>query len=158
MSLSQFKPLTKTVDVPGHGFSIEIRGLNFNDLTILIQNHRETIEKLFEDYNDTEASAESLLSGLLTKSPRFCAEVIALACDEPESVGNAEKLPLNVQLDALITVGQMTFEEAGGVKKFFEQVVVVIKGVTGVMEKLPASQMPTLQPRTAKQANTGTSD
>jgi len=156
MSLSNYNPETTTVDLPGRGGSLTVRGLSFQDLTALIRDHRETIEKLFNDYSDDGSNAHSLLTKLLTNSPEFCAHVIALACDEPEAVDNALRLPLTAQLDALIAVGKMTFEEAGGVKKFLEQIIMIIQGVTGVMEQLPASQTLTELQKKAKKANTGT--
>lgn len=156
MSLANYKPETTTVDLPGRGGSLTVRGLSFQDLTALIRDHRETIEKLFKDYSDEDSNAQNLLTKLLTNSPEFCAQVIALACDAPEAVNNARMLPITAQLDALIAVGKMTFEEAGGVKKFLEQIIMIIQGVTGVIDQLPASQMPTELLERAKKASTGT--
>lgn len=156
MSLANYEPETTTVDLPGRGGSLTIRGLSFQDLTALIRDHRETIEKLFNDYSDEETNAQSLLTRLLTNSPEFCAQVIALSADSPEHVEKARRLPVTVQLDALIAVGKMTFEEAGGVKKFLEQIIMIIQGVTGVIDQLPASQTQTDLLERAKKASTGT--
>lgn len=149
MSLSQFRPLTKAVALPSNG-SLDVRGLNFEDLTVLVDKHKDTLENLFSDYQDEDTSVQSLLTSLLKESPAFCAEVIALACDEPEATANARKLSFPVQVDALMSIGELTFSEAGGVKKFLDQLTLVFQGMSGTMVQLEHSLTQTVKQKKAK--------
>lgn len=111
---------------------LQIRGLSFIDIALLIAKHKDAIEQLIGVFKKGDAET-NIVSTLLTELPELASHVIACACDEPECADKARKLPLPVQLDALMAVGRLTFEEAGGVKKFAEQLADLFKSARMVL-------------------------
>lgn len=106
---------------------IDVRGLSFVDISLLINAHRADMEKLWALYNefakkegaDTLGDALVMRYGLelLNEAPGILANIIAVAADEPDRVTDISRLPATVQIDALVAIGRMTIEDFGGVKK-----------------------------------------
>lgn len=141
MSLANFQPETLTVTYKKSKF--EVRGLSIIDLSSILKTHMNDLEALFDMY---EQEAQGLNFGnialakyatrLIADAPGLVAHIIALACDEPDQVNQAQRLPMVTQIDALKKIGTLTFEEVGGVKKLIEE-------MAGLVSQLkPESQQP----------------
>jgi hypothetical protein len=126
MSLAEFQP--ERLTVTAKGVSFDVRGLSIIDISSVIKLHMNDLEALFDMY-EQEAQGLSFSNVALAKyatrliqdAPGLVAHIIALACDEPEQVNNAKRLPLIAQIDALKKIGKLTFEEVGGVKKLIAE-------------------------------------
>lgn len=137
MALSDFQP--EKIKITGKGVSFEVRGLSFVDLSSLIKTHMHDLEGLFTMYEQEannisfgNAAMARYMTNLIADAPGLVSHIIALASDEPESVNNALRLPILVQADALKAIGKLTFEEAGGAKKLFDQVMGLVKQMAPV--------------------------
>lgn len=130
MSLAAYRPITTKFKTGNVEF--DIRGLNVNDLSILIQTNLENFETLFSLGESAFSKAkldtlnqgdiQSLASSLATAIPGFIPAVIALVAveDSPYEarLNAASQLPFPLQVEIMFAVGKLTFDEVGGVKKF----------------------------------------
>jgi hypothetical protein len=132
MALSDFIPERRPVLVNGQAlFSVE--GLSLETLAVLVKTHLPDLEHVFDiivkGERVDETFPEQLIRvslGLATQAPGLVANIIAVASGEPindELIRTARRLPFPVQVDALTTIGSMTFEEVGGVKKAAESLM-----------------------------------
>ena len=135
MTLAALELPTETIQVGNRG-SFTVRGLSFVDVAALIQNHKNELDTIVGLFVSGKGSPDALFRTLLTEMPAVAAKIVACAADEPNEAGKILKLPVTVQLDALMAVGRLTFEEAGGVKKFAEQVVVLLGASNQVVQDL----------------------
>lgn len=126
MSLSDFTPETREVPLNKAGDkTLTVRGLNLDDLTFLVSNHLGDIATGMELYQQhktaviAENSLDRFIVAMMRVLPDLSAEIIAVACDEPERGDNARKLPLAIQIAALSEIASLTMEEAGGLKNLF---------------------------------------
>lgn len=126
MGLRDITLPTETISVGRASFTV--RGLSFDDLTSLIGRHQAALESLIDRYQEKGSDAE-VLQFLVRETPALAAQIIALASDEPDQEDAARKLPLPKQVDALTAVAKLTFEEAGGVKKFVDQLAGLFGGL-----------------------------
>ena len=144
MSLADFQP--ERITVKSKNFSMAVRGLSLIDCSALLRTHMSDLESLFEMY---EQEAQGLSFGnvavaryatrLISDAPGLVAHIIALACDEPEQLDNARRLPMIVQINALKAIGTLTFEEVGGVKKLIEELSGLVNQVRPQLQKQPES-------------------
>lgn len=106
---------------------IDVRGLSFVDISLLINSHRADMEKLWAMYNEFKRKDGGDLVGdalvmrygfeLLNEAPGILANIIALGADEQERIEQISRLPATVQIDSLVAIFKMTIEDFGGVKK-----------------------------------------
>jgi hypothetical protein len=108
-----------TADIPlGNGKTGKVRGLNADDLAILLTNHLEPISKAAALYAAakkdvyTKANLHSFVISCAKEFPDLMSEVISLAADEPSL--RTKKIALGVQMTALQEILRLTVEEAGG--------------------------------------------
>lgn len=111
---------------------LDVRGLSFNDISYLVNQHREDVQKLValwdsyskEDVFETTREAVLIQYGfeLLTEAPGILAHIIAVSADnaDKDTVMMITRLPATVQIDALKAVGKLTIDDFGGVKKMVE--------------------------------------
>lgn len=129
MALSDYQPERREVVLNGKPlFTVE--GLSFDGLEKLIRTHIADMEGIFDlilvgdKPSDTlNASLASMALALVTKAPGLTANIIAIASGEEVTdklIATARRLPFPLQVEALVTIGQLTFEENGGVKKSVE--------------------------------------
>ena len=149
MALASYTPPRK--DIPAGNTTLSVRGLNLEDMALLMQAHGD---KLMAAYTKFEALTtaqdpdmglmSSVVIGLVTDSPVVAGDLIALACDEPESNVIARTLPFPVQVAALTEVGRLTFEAGGGLGNF----LAVLKGLSDGLglSPLTTSPLPTFPP------------
>lgn len=124
MALSDFKPETELVS--GRNYKFSVRGLGMVDISSMMRTHLSDLEHVFDLYEREGAGDMSNVAlgrfalALIKDAPGLVAHAIALACDEPDAVENAARLPFMAQVSALRSIGKLTFEEIGGVKKFLD--------------------------------------
>jgi len=133
MSLKDF--VIHKEQVSFRGGVLEVRGLALNDVTVIARDHLAELDRLFNLY-DSDVTRNAAMSEsaafavkLIQESPQLVATMIALACDDPASVDKAQCLPLPVQVETVRKIIELTFEEAGGAKKFFDSLVELVSGV-----------------------------
>lgn len=133
MALADYQPERVTVEFKGGSF--QVKGLSLDDVTVLMRHYLTDIDHLIELYaKDVDpklsvaATAQYAIT-LVREAPTLVAHVIALAAEEPDQIDMARRLPIPVQVEALKAIGRLTFEEAGGAKKFFESLTELLTRV-----------------------------
>lgn len=135
MALSDFIPERRPVLVNGKPlFSVE--GLSLDTLAVLVKTHLPDLEHVFDIIVKGERADETLAEqlarvsiGLASQAPGLVANIIAVSSGEPvtdDLIRMARRLPFPVQVDALTSIGSMTFEEVGGVKKAAESLMTLL--------------------------------
>lgn len=139
MTLADIEVPTEEIRV-GKG-TFKVRGISFLDLSILISDNRADLDRVVDSFaglkNDVDPN-EFLLK-LVREMPSLVAKVIAYAADEPSADAKVLKFPVPVQLEAAKAIARLTFEEAGGVKKFVEQLASLLGDVSNVIPDLLGS-------------------
>lgn len=122
MSLSDFRPERRLIKFKTGSF--EVKGLGLDDLSVLIHDHLVDLDKLMGVYSDNDevgsAALVSFAISLTREAPALVALVIALGAGDRSLVDRARDLPLAIQIGAIRAIGELTFEELGGVKKVGE--------------------------------------
>lgn len=132
MSIADYKPAT--ADVPFKGGSLTVRGLALDDVAVLMRLHLVDLDGLVEIFqkgvSDDKAVAQvsQYAMGLVRSAPGLVKNMIALACDDGDNVPAYSKLSIPVMMNAVEKIGALTFEEAGGPKKFLESLVGMVRG------------------------------
>lgn len=142
MALSNYQiPRTK-VDLDPEN-SISVRGLNLEDISFLVQVHKNDVDnvvamfqgKLGKDKTPegiskaVQDNGDAMLVELIQKFPMLIANVISVAADEPEAWETASKLPMPVQVEAVLAITKRTFNDVDGFKKFVGNVSAVLQSV-----------------------------
>ena len=135
MSLADYQPARALVEF--NRGSVTVRGLSLDDVSVLMHNHLPDLDGLFDLYENAAttpadtgvATTARYMVNLIREAPALVANVIALASDEPDAVENARRLPMPVQLDIMKKVVTLTFDEAGGPRKFFESLMMLLRGI-----------------------------
>lgn len=141
----------------GDGQQFTVKGLSPNDVFGIYFRHRGDLEEMFGQFaGKTDVKVSEVmrsLEGMIAQFPLVCAEAIAISSganpfdDEPVAedipltnwqadLRIAFDLPLPVQIDALMKIGELTFSPDMPPKKFFGLLV-------GMMQQ--ANQTPTLE-------------
>lgn len=127
MALSDFRPERREVKFKGGSFSV--RGLTLDDISRLIAVHYDDLGRLVELYEEfsqqtfQRLSTDQFVLKLTKDAPALVGSIITLAADEaddPQAEAAARQLPFPTLVEALLAVGKLTFEEAGGWKRFLE--------------------------------------
>lgn len=119
-----------------------VRGLDLADLGVLINNHLEPMMRVAELYKEAKGDvfADANFAGfllLLTKQfPSLAMEVISIGADEPKV--KDMKLGISIQIQALMAIGKLTVEDAGGLKNLSGMLLNVLQGA--LQTRGPASQ------------------
>lgn len=139
MSIADYKP--ETAEVKFKGGSLTVRGLALDDLAVLMGTHLSDLDVLVGMFQ-REVKAELAVPvmaqyaiTLVKEAPGLVANLIALACDDGDNVDPYRKLSMPKQLECVEKIANLTFEEAGGPKKFFESLMRLIRGVTPPAKK-----------------------
>lgn len=151
MSLSTLVLPTKHIKVGKSGF--EVRGLTFSDITLMIKSQRSEVLKVVDLYVASAENGEDPLEGgdsgiafiqkILSDLPEFVAHVIATASDEPENWEIVKKLPIPVLLQSIMYIGELTFEDDEGLKKFLENIIKLLGTLRGQLEDLASNDLMT---------------
>lgn len=127
MGLMDYQPPSEEVKFKGGSF--ELKGLSTQDFSLLLARHSVDLEKVFDLYEKggedgtdfTAAGLAKFVMTLINDAPGLVANAIALSAGEPKAADHVMKtFGIALQLQCLKIVGRLTFEEAGGVKKFVE--------------------------------------
>lgn len=118
------------------GEPIALRGLSLNDFSTLMRGHLAELNKLFDlyDNDDTRETAMSQSATfaikLVQETPALVAQLIVLASDSPqEELKIAESFPLPLQVECVRAIINITFEEAGGAKKFLDSLMGMVSSL-----------------------------
>lgn len=135
MALAEFVPESRPVMLNGKAL-FKVEGLSLDALAVLVRTHLPDFEAVFGIITAGEHQSESFLlhlqriaQSMMLQCPGLVANIIAVASGEElteELIATARRLPFPVQVDALIQIGTMTFEEAGGVKKAAESLTFLL--------------------------------
>lgn len=123
-------------EVSYRGASVQVRGLALFDITALVPQHLDQMNKLFDLYKSSDelvqnvAAAESVKFALklVHDAPDLVASMIVRACDEDETPGVKEhvmRLPIGFQIELARKIIDLTFAEAGGAKKLFDNLMMM---------------------------------
>lgn len=126
MGVMDYQPPSEEVQFKGGSFTL--KGLSTQDFSLLLQRHSVDLEKIFDLYEKGEnggdfsgAGLAQFVMSLINDAPGLVANTIALSCGEPKAADHITRtFGIALQLKCMKTIGQLTFQEAGGVKKFIE--------------------------------------
>ena len=144
----KFTLKTKRIEF-ADGDYVEVRGLALPDIVQLVECHTETVTGLFDRFTGrdpnsfTEEEAGSLALNLASAFPGIAAHVIALGADAIDEIDTINKLPIDVQAEALEAISNLTFAMQGGVKNFAETVTRIAGGANGLVAQMKAKKLPT---------------
>lgn len=131
MTLKDFQIATRSVSF--RGGSLDVRGLALNDISHLIREYLTEINTLFGMYENEAtrdtAAAQSVQFAvtIIKETPNLVAQLIVLATDSTQDeLHLAERLPIPVQTELIRQIIELTFEEAGGAKKFLDSLVTLV--------------------------------
>lgn len=123
MALRQYTPERREVKAKGQVLG-EVRGLALEDVAVLVREHLPDLDALVELFNNPDAmdsmSVEDwkkLALPIITQAPGLAANVIALAADAPDGGPTVQTWPVGAQLEALVSIFEMTISEVGEIKK-----------------------------------------
>lgn len=142
MSINDYRPATAEVEIKGG--SLTVRGLALDDIAVLMRSHLVDLDKLIAIYqgnvNDGAAVATftQYAVALAKEAPGLVANIIALGCDDGDNVPPYRKLSLPASVRAVDKIAELTFEEAGGPKKFAESLMAIFRGM-----RAPRADSPT---------------
>jgi hypothetical protein len=135
MSLRDYKAPTRVVQIDDEN-KLAIRALGFNDILTLLISRQGIIVQMIDFIAEergldtlSEPAIKDAAVQLLVTAPRFAAELIATAANEPDLVDVAMTLPAPTQLELLCAVGELTFAEPDSVKKFFDRLASLIRRI-----------------------------
>jgi hypothetical protein len=117
---------TTTIEIPGG--AIAFRAFSMEDIFTLVANHRSQAEAIYETTN----TDKSILDVLKT-APELCADAFLLGLvgdEEGLTAEDVRKLPVGIQVLALTTILELTFESAGGLKNVFKVLTELMQSVT----------------------------
>jgi hypothetical protein len=126
MSLRDYVIATRTITLRGE-HKMSVRALGFDDIQHLLVNKQGLIDTALKLFGESGFNADSadpqqvreFGASLLATLPELAGELIALAADEADQAPKAMRLPAPTQLEALMSVYELTFTEPDSVKNFF---------------------------------------
>lgn len=131
MSLKDFQIHREAVTY--RGVSVHVRGIAPKDITHLIRGHLTELNTLFEMYSKEEtkqtaiAQSVAFAGRIVSELPDFAVHLIMAAADEDmddeETFDHVMKFPIPLQIELVRKIADITFEEAGGAKKFIDSIV-----------------------------------
>lgn len=134
-----------SVEIPlGNDKTGKVRGLNVDDLAILITNHLQPISEALALYSASRKdiySSRNLHSFVISTASQFpvlISEVISLAADEPSLRG--KKLAMGVQVAALDAILKLTLDEVGGLGNLSLVLANLAKGVLSEYPQMAAPE------------------
>lgn len=135
MPIADYQPLTAEVALNSKGGSLSVRGLALDDVAVLMRSHLVDLDKLINIYQGQSQDAEAVAVftkyavTLAKEAPGLMASIIALGCDDGDNVPAYRKLSLPITVRAVEQIVRLTFEEAGGPKKFVESLMEIFRGM-----------------------------
>lgn len=133
MALKDYQaPQKRVIKFPKGEFAV--RGLNFSDISRLMASRKDelilaTIEFRAFTEDGTDLEVDAVLKHLMAVAPDLLLDAIAYAADEPEATHIARALPPDVQINALLAIGELTFQDPGAVPDFLAGVTTILKAM-----------------------------
>lgn len=155
MGLRNYKPDLMTVKASSET-EFQVRSISLDPLTVILRDNLADLEKMLTLYGEAQDSniAASQMAvyalGIVRDAPQLAAAIIAHATvgerepveSEEEAIAalteSASKLGMTVQIDALRKIGELTFREAGGAKKFFEGLMLNADAAKQAVSMIPS--------------------
>lgn len=120
-----------------NGTSFSVGGVTFNGFTQLLNTHFNDLDALFKlvknsidgDFEDIKTlDVEKIALGAMADAPGFVANLIAIASGETSeaAVIAAASIPAPKQIETVMAIVQLTFEEVGGIKKGLEVIATLL--------------------------------
>jgi len=142
MALSDYE-IPRTSVPLNNGNAIEVRGMSLTDVSLLYRIHEESVDEIVKMFKGKLVGAatpdeigeavtndsKGIVIEFLRHFPLVASNIIALACDEPDAWRKAQELPMPVQVEALVAISRLTFEDINGFKKFVGNALAVIRSV-----------------------------
>ncbi|HBN9515490.1 TPA: hypothetical protein L3889_000495 [Pseudomonas aeruginosa] len=136
MALSDYTPERREVCVNGKPL-FYVEGLSLETLALLIRTHMPDFEAVFAILINSERAGgdfngqlQRAALGIAQQAPGLAANIIAACCSGEELsadlVRSASRLPFTAQVEALTQIGELTFQEAGGIKKAMESLITLL--------------------------------
>ena len=135
-----------TVTIKRGEKELTLRGLTPSDVVTLMSDPamRVAIELLVEDFKLAggmsamdEAASSAFLWNLVKQAPTLAARLIAVSADEPEQAGFIEtKFSIGSQVEFLLEVARLTFEDAGGFAALLGKLTAVLGEISASASKL----------------------
>ncbi|KAJ09103.1 hypothetical protein [Pseudomonas aeruginosa] len=135
MALSDYTPERREVCVNGKPL-FYVEGLSLETLALLIRTHMPDFEAVFAILINSEQAGgnfngqlQRAALGIAQQAPGLAANIIAACSGEELSadlVRSASRLPFTAQVEALTQIGELTFREAGGIKKAMESLITLL--------------------------------
>lgn len=142
MPLAGYQPEVREVPI-ANGNVMHLRAMNVADFAVLLREHFPDIDGVFDLFQGglDKMNADQfkpLALMLISQAPGLVANIIAVAAGEGDA-SDAEKLPAPIQVKALLAIGELTFMEVGGVKKFVGEIAALLTNeqVKNLMTKIP---------------------
>ena len=118
------------------GGEFDVRGVSLPDVAAAIVGHREAVDKIATvirlqdqlNLDDLTAVIEIIVD-VIKESPYLAADIICSCADEPDAYAAAFRLPLTVQIEALRTIGELTFADAAALKKLVADARTLLAGM-----------------------------
>jgi len=128
---------TETIKYRGSEFTVQ--GMSLDSVAALMADGNrselelavEQLEVLFKatDKNDSKAISDGV-GALMVQLPGLTAKVIAFAAGEPAEASKVLKLPISVQLEALLAIGRLTFDGETSIKNFMSGLLTLMTSLT----------------------------
>jgi hypothetical protein len=152
----------ETHDLQSKGQTIAtLRGISADDISILLTQETENVEKIFNTIEnhmaDTsshvnvddpaevaaalQAQAKPMIDAVLRQAPRVLSKVIAIAADDLDAWQSVVKWPVPMQLEALTQIMRLTFTDGADFRTFVGNVV----GLAQMVRGEPAATKPVLR-------------
>ena len=131
---------TETVTTPGG--PLVLRGIGLADIMPIFAQHREKLSEMFAAYTAGAMPVDdpaALAASLMSEAPDIVARAIVAAADgDEDDISTARRLPLPVQVEAIMAIFRLTMTTEGGVKNFVETVIRAMQGATESLTSLQA--------------------
>lgn len=143
MSLASYRPKRLSVEIDSDN-SFEVRGLSLTDVAIVFQAHQEVVQDIYikiaarAGVAMSEAVMVDMVRGIVEATPGLVTTLIALAADEIDQQAAVHDLPVPVQVDALEKIGELTFTDMAGAKKFIAGIGRLLRRLIPTAENGPA--------------------
>ena len=137
MSLSNLVIPSKAIQFPGND-DLVVRGLGLSSIVFLVTHNKGPLVEVFDRVQSGEldaTTAEAFAMEMAGEFPVLVAMIIAAGCGEPEQWPACVDIPISIQLELLVAIGELTFSAAGGLEKFVETVLKVVAGAAGLQGK-----------------------
>lgn len=138
-------PKVDVVVAPGSSFAV--RGLSTSDIEHLVRTHGESMRELFNQYIHGDIKAlkmadlTPILKSIAGKVPGLVIDTVALAADaDDEDLKQLKKLPVGVQINALMSIFGLTLQTEGDLGNVLEAAIKLLGGLNGGLDTVLQAQ------------------